>query len=589
MAKKKKLFQAKETAGSMFSLKAKVIAIAMIPIIMSAVLLGINVYNISSFKELLQVEQTELISAECDLLDCDKDFYQTYVGYIHSIYATSDEEYADAREDVQKNMADVDKRILKVKESMDILLELDPSLHEELVYFDDDEGITWYYDDIMEQYDEEMPIWKASLAEGQTHDDEVFSSLREATNALGKMVEEVLENNIDENINNLEKTQNIIFAVFLILLVVIFVGFVVILRGIINRTNLVNREIEKIASFNLAGGYVPQKKERDEFASILQNISALRDALGGTIHNIIETSQQVEVISGELKQNAEMIDSSSQSVFSAMKSFIESTNLQNTDAESVQDSANKMGDLIYSMDEYVNKLMDIAEGMSSNKDDTLEGMLKLENSTQECNKSIQTIYEQIEETSKSMAVIGNVTGAITDIASQTNLLALNASIEAARAGAAGKGFAVVAEEIRKLAEQSNNSAQEISANVDLLVQKFQVCFDVMRSVNQQIGDQLQIFMDTKNMISNLSSGITDTVSSIEHIQNQSSDLSQMKDEVTNSINSLATALQKNSMITQKVITDMENTATIVNRIGESVGVLKESSDRLDEKMEIFNV
>lgn len=578
----------KESSGSGTSLKAKVITLVSVPLIMVIALATLMVFFISSFKTLIEIEQTEMINAECQMLDCDKDFYQTYVGYIQTVNAKTDEEYAEGREDIEKNMADVEKRIKKFNESMAILLENDPSLKENLWYYDDDENVTWYYDDILKMYDELLPVWKESLAEGATHDDEVFSELREATNVLGKIVEKVLEDGMDETVEELEILQMNIFILFIVLLVALLAVSIVTITGIINRTKLVNREIENISNFHLDRGYKPGKKERDEFAVILRNIADMRGKLNTTIHGILEASQQVDVISEELQQNADMIDNASQNVFSAMKSFIKSIDSQNSDAESVQDSAVKMGDLIYSMDEYVNKLMEIAENMSIHKDDTLDGMIELENSTQACSESIQTIYEQIEETSKAMAVIGDVTGAITNIASQTNLLALNSSIEAARAGNAGKGFAVVAEEIRNLAEQSNSSAHEISENVELLVQKFQVCFDVMRSVNQQISNQLQIFMNTKNMINNLSDGITDTVNSIEQIQAQSNDLSEMKDEVRSSIDSLASALQKNAELTQQVINDMENTTTIVNKIGESVNVLKDSSNSLDERMEIFN-
>lgn len=587
MKKKKALI--KETMGSKTSLKAKVITMAALPLIMVVALATLMLYFISSFNALIEIEQKEMINAECQMLDCDKDFYQTYVGYLDSLSAKNDEEYAEAREDIEKNMNDVEKRITKFNESMAILLENDPSLKEDLWYYDDDVDFTWYYDDILKQYEEQLPIWKASLAEGETHDDEIFSELREATNALGKIVEKVLEEGMDETVEELETLQFNILVLFIVLLVTLVVVSVVTIIGIINRTKLVNREIEKVSNFDLTEGYVPKKKERDEFASILRNIYAMRKKLNSTMKSIVEASKQVDAVSEELQQNADLIDNASQNVFSAMKEFIDSIGMQNTDAESVQDSAVKMGDLIYSMDSYVNKLMDIAEDMSSNKDDTLNGMIELEKSTETCSESIQTIYEQIEETSKSMAVIGDVTGAITDIATQTNLLALNASIEAARAGAAGKGFAVVAEEIRKLAEQSNSSALEISSNVELLVQKFQVCFDVMRGVNEQISNQLKVFMNTKNMLNNLSDGITDTVNSIEQIQSQSNDLSLMKDEVRNSIDSLATALQNNADITRNVIGDMENTTEIVNKIGDGVQVLKDSSTRLDKKMEIFNM
>jgi len=100
------------------------------------------------------------------------------------------------------------------------------------------------------------------------------------------------------------------------------------------------------------------------------------------------------------------------------------------------------------------RIAENAENVAKIAEDTLAGMQEINTKVGDTAKKILSLGEKSQS-------IGNVTKLIDDIAEQTNLLALNAAIEAARAGEAGRGFAVVAQEVRKLAERSSESTEEI--------------------------------------------------------------------------------------------------------------------------------
>ncbi|MCM3110375.1 methyl-accepting chemotaxis protein [Lederbergia lenta] len=155
------------------------------------------------------------------------------------------------------------------------------------------------------------------------------------------------------------------------------------------------------------------------------------------------------------------------------------------------------------------------------------------------------IHSTITETAVSIKVMANhstdiqhVTSIITDISEQTNLLALNAAIEAARAGEYGKGFAVVAKEVRKLAEQSKQSASEIASMVKVIQADANRAVHSISSGSEKIdmglqasGKSREIFMKIEKAVNEVGNTVATVSAAIEEVQAVSEEVASGGDEI----------------------------------------------------------
>ncbi len=217
-------------------------------------------------------------------------------------------------------------------------------------------------------------------------------------------------------------------------------------------------------------------------------------------------------------------------VFNSYKSLDFTTNIANAKGE-VEVTTNVLGDEIKEM---LRSSLSFAKDLAEQSKELRESMQKLTDGSrtqahsleqsaaavEQISCSMQSISDRTVETTKQAEDIKNIVGVIKDIADQTNLLALNAAIEAARAGEHGRGFAVVADEVRKLAERTNNSLGEIEVNVNILVQSVN---DMSESIKEQtigLGQinesiaQLESVTQTNVGIANTTNDITQNVNTI---------------------------------------------------------------------------
>ena len=221
-------------------------------------------------------------------------------------------------------------------------------------------------------------------------------------------------------------------------------------------------------------------------------------------------------------------------VFESYKSLDFTTEVPNAKG-SVETTTNILGEEIRKMlgssESYAKDLVQQTDILKESMNKLLDGSSSQASSLQqsaaaieEISSSMQNVSDKTSEVTRQAEDIKNIVGVIKDIADQTNLLALNAAIEAARAGEHGRGFAVVADEVRKLAERTGKSLNEIEANVNVLVQGVN---DMSESIKEQTAGVTQI----NEAIAQLESVTQDNVS----VANNTNDITKVVNKIADDI------------------------------------------------------
>lgn len=209
-----------------------------------------------------------------------------------------------------------------------------------------------------------------------------------------------------------------------------------------------------------------QALTRDEIGELMLGFNQMKGNLRELIDEVSRNAQEITAQSEELYASTEEMSSQTEETTRMIEQVVGETVNQAT-------AASKSGQAVAAADEGVERIatsigtisqdvqtsLKLAERGEQTIQQAKQEVLALESETVTTGQSIMALKQQSDE----IALITEVIQSITD---QTNLLALNAAIEAARAGEQGKGFAVVAEEVRKLAEQSKQSASQIAGLIE---------------------------------------------------------------------------------------------------------------------------
>jgi len=331
-----------------------------------------------------------------------------------------------------------------------------------------------------------------------------------------------------------------------------------------------------------------QAKSKDEVGQLVSGINSL-------IASLQDIMLQVRTYSEDLKVSVDavfrQVGNANENVSETSASMEElSAGMQETTATTVSlsEQANNINEEMQDMNKEAQKGSDYAKNIKSNADRMKDAAIESKNKAVRLIEDIRVNLENAIQNSTKVELINELTNEILSISEQTTLLSLNASIEAARAGEAGRGFAVVANEIRSLADSSNNTAnkiQEISAMVTGAVNDLSAnANDMIDFVNTDVMKDYDMLADTVDQYNTDANSFDEILSGF---YNNTVQLSQTMTCMAESINQITVTIEESSRTIENVANNSAELVESMGRINENMEKNSEISNTLQIQVQTF--
>lgn len=384
-------------------------------------------------------------------------------------------------------------------------------------------------------------------------------------------------------------TLTVIIAIILVSSILFFSGFIFIFIGCITKViEDIVEGMKQMAEGNLS--YKISKVHRnDELGILAKSIDIMQHSLRDIIKAIIKETDNVN----------KALTTSNESI-SALTTEIKDISIiveqLSVGMEETASSTEEISLFSSEFEEAVETIVDKAQKGAESGDDIsrkaialTDSSYELQSDANETRTSIKKVMDNALEKSKEVEKIKTLSNTILQISSQTNLLALNAAIESARAGEAGKGFSVVAEEIRKLAEDSEDVVKEIQNTINIVFEAVENLSDASKRTLDYIDTKVvKSYEDSvlvgknynkdaeyiKGLVSELSTTSEELLASIKTVVKAISEISKANSEGANGTNDIAEKVSKIKDKSSEVMVEATHVKQSLNYLKDIVSKFK---------------
>lgn len=331
--------------------------------------------------------------------------------------------------------------------------------------------------------------------------------------------------------------------------------------------------------------------------------AASRDEIGQLTDSFGQMVAQLQRLLGELSGNAAEVSAASERLSSVADQTMSATNRIAAGVQEVAKGAKAQGqasqDSARAMEEMAVGIGRVAETSTIVSEVSLDAANKAKRGEQALGKvaqqmesirgSVDRSAESLRQLESQSAEIGSIVAVMADIAAQTNLLALNAAIEAARAGEHGRGFAVVAAQVRKLAEQSGRSAEQIAGIVALIREDMQAAARAMGDGTREVGTGIAVVREAGEAFQLIVQAVAHVADQIQEVSAVAEQMSAGSEEVTASVVESADIAKQSSEVAREVAAGTEQQREAMETIAASAGGLNALAQKLRETVGKFKL
>ena len=341
-----------------------------------------------------------------------------------------------------------------------------------------------------------------------------------------------------------------------------------------NLSRSITQVIEKLNEFSTGNFKVELNlKSNDEFGDLSNAFNEMTTNLRHSMYEVSESAAQVAAMAEQFSASSEEVNRASAEVTSSIVHISDGAEEQDDMTQTIREHANEV---LSKMGIILKNVVDMRSFVEQSDKNSQLGLQEVQHITEQMSLMLnhsQTITQETNELNEQTKTITESIGMIKEIADQTNLLALNASIEASRAGESGQGFSVVANEVRNLAEASNDTSVVIENIIQSVSQKIENNVTLIANNNDVVEEGQKRIQASGEMFTH----ITD---SIVHINEQSNHIQQSVEQIVDHIKGLVSDIEETREIAKKTSNESQNIASTSEEQSASMTEVTDASQNL---------